>query len=153
MDYDGGDGFAVSSKYFEEMGVLLSLYSNEKCYAIKSVSQSIEDLKRWGGYKSAYSKKTNKEVIGEEYFLESIYKKCDQLAKVLKLKVEDASKIFMPEICCVAYQATKSSEDLSCIDDYFNYMDQIGCSKNEGVCDGGGVERGGYYTIFNSDEL
>ena len=148
-NYDGGDGFAVSSKYFEEMGVLLSSYSNEKCYVIKSFTQSIDDLERWSEYKSELSGKTNRKILGERFF-DSINKKCTQLFTALKVKVEDSSKIAIPEICCEADKAVKSKHNLVCVEDYFAYMDQIGCSKNEGVCDGGGL---GGYTIFLSDEL
>jgi hypothetical protein len=152
MNYNDGDGFAVSSKYFEEMGVLLSLYSKEKCYAIKSLSQSIYDLYKWGNYIGEYGSRTNKEVIGEESLLNSIHKKCNQLFNVLKLKVGESHKIFMPSICCEADQVAKSPNNFSCNKDNSDYkkmMNEIACSEEEGVCD----YTGEVYTIFRSDEL
>ncbi len=152
MDYNGGDAFSVSSKYFEEMGVLLSLYSKEKCYAIKSLSQSVDDLYRWGGYKSKYSGNTNRKIISEERFLNFIHKKCDQLFNKLKLHVNDISNISMPKQCCEADHVAELPTNFACTNDNIDYrqmMNQIGCSENEVVCD----YTGGEYNIFKSDEL
>jgi hypothetical protein len=152
MNYDGGDGFTVSSNYFEEMGVLLSLYSQEKCYAIKSLSQSVNDLYRWGGYKSEYSGNSNRKIIGEDHFLNSIHKKCDQLFNKLALHVNDISNISMPKQCCEADNIAELPTHFSCTDDNASYRQMllnIGCSEDEGVCDYSGEE----YNIFQSDEL
>ena len=152
LDYSDRDNFTRSANYFEEMGVLLSSYSNEKCYAIGSLSQSAYDLYKWGKSVSEYSKRTNREIIGSEDFLNSIDKRCDALLNVLKTKVADHNNIFMPHICCEADPFAQSSNKFSCDKDnqgYIAMLEENGCSQDEGVCD----VIGGRYTIFASDEL
>lgn len=144
LDYDDKDGFSISSNDFETMGVLLAKYSNEKCYAIKSLGQSVSDLNRWGKYERE-SGRTNREITGDEYFLNSVGKKCNQLYELAKLHVKDVNDILMPNICCEAVD--QSPADFKCVNDYNGYsqmLTKIGCSKYEGLCEGD-------YDTFKSD--
>jgi hypothetical protein len=144
LDYQGGDGFTVSSKYFEEMGVLLSKYSNEKCYAIKSLAYSIYDYSKWGSYNYDSNDRTNKEIIGE-YFLESLHKKCEQLFNKLNLHVKSNDDIYMPNICCEAGNNAQDASSFHCSKDlYLELIGKIGCSDLEDVCEGN-------YDTFKSD--
>jgi|GEM_PF-6415166 len=167
MDYSDRDSFSRSSTYFEEMAILLSSYSKEKCYALKSFSHSINDHKKWGESKSEFSVRSNKEIIGES-FLDSTYIKCGELFNKLKSHV-NIKDISMPNICCEADNAAKSPTNFSCKDDNMGYrhmMNQIGCSEDEDVCELDNSNQtcsynkdhelecsGSDYSIFESDLL
>lgn len=144
LNYDDGDGFSVSSKYFEEMGVLLSKYSNEKCYAINSLELSIHDLAKWGNYKHGYDGETNKEMVGK-YFSESIHNKCEQLLNKLNLHVTANNDIYMPNVCCEA-KSVEEPSSFHCSNELYSEMltTKIGCSNLEGACEGN-------YDTFQSD--
>lgn len=145
LNYDGGDGFVISSKYFEEMGTLLSKYSNEKCYAIKSLAYSIYDYSKWGRYKSDYSDITNKEIIGK-LFSESLHNKCEQLLNKLNVHVGANDDVYMPNICCKAADNTQDFSNFHCSTDLYLELitTKIGCSNLEDVCEGN-------YDTFKSD--